>query len=364
VENRHNEKIGSREVIAIVMLTIGLKATDTTPTLMFKAGYSAGWMLPISTGLVILLPLILTLSLVKKYKDKGLIEIVYKLTGKYIGFIIGSVYFYILFSSLFYNSRSYIDIMSTMFYPKTPPVVLYSALIVSICIMAYLGLGAIGRAAWITFSSIMFVFIALFFLAQKNVDLTFIFPITGAGIPVLLKSSLTTSTIWGDIFYLPVIFPMVSDKKNFKKITLFSFGLTVLFITISMLVYIITFGYPSITYLNYPFQELTRGARFGSYFNKTEAFFLAYWSVAATIRFSAYLYFITAALGHTLKIKNFKPLFFTISALTLALGMLPENHIINIFVVRKQLLECAWAFFMFIPIILWIIDSIRGRKEL
>lgn len=356
----HERKVGPREILGIATAMLVTKATDTTPTLMFIEGYNAGWVIPLISSLVMIIPLLITLSLMKRYKDKSLIDIIYTLTGKYVGFIIGLVLFYILFSSLFYNSRSYIDIMNTMFYPKTPIPVLYIALISVTCFMAYLGLGVIGNTAWINYAAITFVFFALLFAAQKGINLTFLYPLEGAGIPKLIKASLSTSTIWVDIFYFFVVFPIVRDKKSFKKTILFSFAICVAEVTATMVVYIITFGYPSIVYLNYPFQELTRAARFGSYFTHPEAFYLGFWSVAATIRYAAYLYFVTSTLGYLLRIKDFKPLFPTISALVFGFGMLPENFVFNIFIIRKNLLEWSWIVFVILPAVLWIISRIKG----
>jgi spore germination protein (amino acid permease) len=360
MDKQQQVKIGSREIIAIVIAMLVTKGTDTTPTIMFKAGYNAGWVIPILSALIMVGPLFITVSLVSKYKNKGLIEIIYQLTGKYIGFIIGLILFYVLFSSLVYNTRSYIDIMSIMFYPKTPRPIMYAILIIAVCAMAYLGLAAIGRSSWINFVTIQTVFIALIVLAQKGVTFSFIYPLLGSGIPKLIKSSLSAGTIWADIFYMAVVFPMVYDKKKFKKTIMFSFGLSVVEVTAMMFIFIITFGYPSIVYLNYPFQELTRAARFGSYFTHPEAFYLGFWSIAATIRYAAYLYLIAVTLRDILRIKDFKPLILTLSALTLGLGMLPENFTYNIFVIREQLLRWAWVVFVTLPVLLWIISKVKG----
>jgi spore germination protein (amino acid permease) len=363
MSEQQQRKIGSREVIGIISAMLVTKATDTTPTIIFKAGYNAGWAIPLISSLIMVFPLFITLSLLNKYKDKGLIEIIYKLMGKYTGFLIGLILFYILFSSLVYNTRSYIDIMKIMFYPKTPMPALYAILIISICYLAYLGLAAIGRADWLNFATITIVFLALIFLAQKGVSFAFMYPLEGPGIMKILKASLKSSTIYADIFYMAVVFPMVHDKKKFKKTVMFSYGLAVAEITAMMIVYVISFGYPSIVYLNYPFQELTRGARFGSYFTHPEAFYLGFWSIAAVIRYAAYLYLLTETLRAMLGLKNHKPLYFTLSAITLALGMLPENFTYNILVIRERLLGWAWVVFVTLPLLLWVIAKLKGVKS-
>jgi spore germination protein KB len=362
VKEDKGEKLGTRELIGIILILLIIKSTDTTPTLMFKSGYSAGWLIPIISGAMVLVPLLCTLSFLKAYRDKGFIEVVFHLYGKYIGTVIGLALFYIIFAALVVNTRSYIDIMSTVFYPKTPVSVLYSVLLISSLYIAYLGIHAIGRTAWIVTPTLQIVVFLLIFLAEKRINPYFIFPIAGPGIFEIIKSSAMNTAIWGDILYLSIIFPMVRSHKEFKMANLIGYSVSVIEFTVFMIVYVVTFGYPSISYLNYPLQELAKYARFGRYFTNPQAVFLGFWIISAILRFSTQIYFSAVTISHTLKIKDHKPLLFPISASAMALGMLPENSITNVLLIRRELFDWTWPLVLILPVSLWV--TARLKEEI
>lgn len=355
-------KVGFREQISMIIMVLLMKATDTTPTILFKDGKHAGWMLPILSATVVIIPFLVTLQLLKKYK-KGLIEIIYELTGKYLGFIIGMILFGLMLAALIINSRSYIDILSTMFFLKTPMIVLYLVLVIGMLFIAYRGLETISRTALVIFPSLQIVFLILVFASQKEIHFDYIHPILGSGIPNLLKSAVVHSSIWGDMFYFAIIFQFSKGYKEFKRTWLIGFGIVILEFTIVLVLYIISFDYPSIIYLNYPFQELTRAIRFGAYLTNPEAFFLAFWVMGAVAKFSINLYFVAVTFAYTLKLKEFEPLLIPFAALTLIIGMIPENFIKEVFVYRSVLLNITWPFFLSLPILLWVISKIKGNKK-
>ena len=67
--------IGLKEYIAIAIFVIGMKSTDHTPAIFFEALKNAGWMIPIISGLIAVLPLYLLLDLATKYEGLSLIHI-------------------------------------------------------------------------------------------------------------------------------------------------------------------------------------------------------------------------------------------------------------------------------------------------
>lgn len=360
MKEKNDEKLGTRELIGIIMVLLILKSTDTTPTLMFRAGYSAGWIIPIISGLLVIIPLLCTISILKAYREKGFIEVLFHLFGKYIGAAAGMVLFYIIFAALFINTRSYTGILSSLYFTRTPVNVLYAGIVIASCYIAYLGIHAIGRTAWIFIPVLQLVTFLIVFVAQKRINLYFIFPAAGSGGIELFKAGLVNVTTWGDIFYLAVIFPMVRGHGEFRRANLIGYSISVIEFVIMMFVYIITFGYPTISYINYPMHALARYVRFGDYFTHPEAFFLGFWIISAVVRFSAQLYFSAVTLGHTLKIKGYRQLLFPLAAGSMALGLLPENFITNVFIIRKELFEWTWPLVLMLPVLMWITGKIRG----
>jgi spore germination protein KB len=362
VINKTEGKIGFREFISMIFIVLLIKSTDTTPTIFFKDGYHAGWMIPLISAAIMIIPFLATLLLLKKY-NKGLIEIIYELTGKYLGFLIGMMLFVLMFSALIINARSYVDILSAMFFLRTPMIVLYLVLVIGMLFIAYRGLESISRTAWVILPSMQIVYFILIFTSQKETNFGYIYPMFGSGIENLLKSALVNSPIWADMFYFAIIFQFSRGYKEFKRTCLIGFVLVVLEFTVVMLIYIISFDYPSIVYLNYPLQELTRSIRFGIYLTNPEAFFLAFWVMGIVVKSSINLYFVAVTFAYTLKVKEFEPLMIPFAALTLIIGMIPENFIKTVFIYRRYLLNISWPFFLSLPIVMLAISTIKGNKK-
>jgi hypothetical protein len=82
----YDDKLGVLEYASILMLCMGIKATDSTPTIFCKSAMNAGWMVPIVSSFIALASISCLMVLFKKYKDKNLVELIYHLTGRYVGF--------------------------------------------------------------------------------------------------------------------------------------------------------------------------------------------------------------------------------------------------------------------------------------
>lgn len=163
MDKASNGVIGSREVFLITLFIIGTKITDMTPTFLYDKGMNSTWVLPLISGAFIIIPFLVVLSLLKKYQNKGLIDIIYTLSGKYVGFVISIYIFlqYLFITSI--NSRNYTDVLLTMYFPKTPRMIAYLALIAACYFIANRGLEAIGRTVWVLFPMLFIVGLILIF---------------------------------------------------------------------------------------------------------------------------------------------------------------------------------------------------------
>lgn len=325
----YEDKIGSRELFASIVFIIAFKVTDMTPSILFKDGKSASWILPIISGLVVIIPLLALLYLLKKYKDKGIIEITYLLTGTYVGFIIALFLFLFYLLDTAVNSRNYVDIMSTMFFPRTPIMATLSFLLFGGYCIARQGIEGIGRT----------------------------------GIQNLFVSGVKNSPILSDIFVFAAVFPFVRSYKDFKKASLLGLGTSILTMLIYLLIFTMVFDYPPMEIISFPYQQLTTFVKVGRSIERIEPVYFFFWTLAAAIRFAIYIYLTTLLFAQVFKLKEFKPLLLPMTWLIILLGMLPENSVQEIFIIReKYLLNGTWEVFILLPLILIAIYKLRGEK--
>lgn len=321
-----DDRIGIREFFALIVYCIGVQSANSTPVLLVKESENALWMIPLISFFTIIIPLLILLSLLKKYKDKSLIEILYALTGKFVGKLISIIIFLIIFSALIIDSRDYIDVISALFFPKTPLIFLYLFFMLIVYFIASKGLENISRTCWITFYPIFFVLILLLVLVWDRVDFLYLFPIAGPGLFKVVKSGVTHCTILADIFILAIFFPRVRDYKSFRNATFLGLSMSLFYLVIFFIIYVAVFGSDMLRLLNYPYHQLTRLARIGRFAINLDALFLFFWLVASILRFSIYLYMTCNIFGSTFKLPKFEFLLFPTSILTVFLGSYFENY--------------------------------------
>jgi spore germination protein KB len=355
-------KIGSREFVSIVILTFVLKVTDTTPTFLFLAGENAGWLLPALSALIIFISFSVLLSVLSHHPGKGLLDLIYELTGRQIGCALGALLFINFLMVTAINTRSYMDIVNVMVYQKTPVPVLYFILMIAVCYLASRGLETIGRVAWIVLPYLYGVFLLLFVFVWEFIDWLHLFPLAGPGVGKLAKESIFHSSIFGEIFYLALLIPYVRTVKDFRIGSKLGFILSVLKIVAIMAVYIAVFDYPTINEIAYPFQQLTKTAHIGQVITHVESIFLFFWMVSTIIHFSIYIYLLAFLLGTVLRIQQFKKLIVPLSGLVYFLGLIPTNMLV-LRAYRGYLIEWHSLFYILFPFLLWALSRWKRRES-
>lgn len=353
-------KIGVREFCAIVLFSLSLKATDNTPCLLIKSGESASWTIPIISGIFLLIPLLALQSLLKSNKDKGLTDIIYKLTGKYIGFVLIFSLFTIILISTILTGRTYIEILTTLFYPSTPVIVIYMVLMGASCFIATRGFENLGRSCYIALPYLFAAIVLLIISVYRLFDFNFIFPIAGPGVIDVTKSAFQYTSMLSDILILSIFFPFVRDYNKYKIGSMLGVGCSILIISFFIFCFLCVYGYPTLKILNFPFHELARASSLGKSINNLDAAFLGFWLIAVTLHFAIYLYALAALFSFTFKLNEFEPLILPFTALIIILGMMLKSGIETTFYYRDMLLKISTFLLIPLPIILLAVSKFRG----
>lgn len=353
-------KLGVREFFAVIFSSIAIEVTDATPTYIFKVAMNASWIMTLISAIIPLLSLLALLKLLKRYKNLNIIDITYKLTGKYIGFIIGITLFIELLSFSAFNTRSYVGILTAMFYNRTPILVLYFVLVGTCLMVALLGLNAIGRIAWLTLplmTTSIVLYIALIF---KDLNPGYLFPLLGPGLKDIAKNGFMFSTIYGEIIFFSVFFQEVKNYSSYKKASILGLSMVAIILSLFGAVYIMAFDYPSVTIISYPYQILARLIYIGRFVGNTEAVFLIIWVITSVTRFSIYLYMDAALINSTLKLNKLKALLLPCASLSLLIGLLLDNYIQYVQIIRTILDRLTLVTLFTLPFILLIISQLKG----
>lgn len=354
-------KMGTREFTSIILLSIGMKITDSTPSQLYIAGENAAWMMPLFFIILIGVPFFILLSLMKKHQ-KGLIDLIFSLTGKYLGTIITFSLFLMLSIGVIWSVRSYITIVNTAYFQQAPIQALLFLMLLFCFFVAKRGLETISRSAWFIIPTIEILLIVLIVSVWKEVDWMRIFPIAGPGFKQLIKESASTSGLFSELILLTAFFSFTRSYKSFRLAAFIGFTISCFKMVLFLALYVAVFDYPSTLKMLYPHQQLTRIAEFGESMSHVEGVFFIFWMVGSIIRFSIYLYLIAFLFAGSLRLDKFEPLVLPLTGLIFLGALLFENvFILNPF--RRQFFSIVSWILMLLPFILWVIDRWKGRRK-
>jgi spore germination protein KB len=352
--------IGIKEYIAIVLLMIGTKLTDDTPSLLYEYIENAGWMAPIINGIIAIIPIYLLIKVVTNYKDRSLAEVCDHLFGKFFSFIILLLLLAIGLFAVIIDTAIYTDIIGTMYFSKTPTIIIYGILMLVSAYGASRGFEHIGSVAWTVFPYLQVSLLLALILAIAQGNTAFLFPLMGPGTWEVVKESSLKLSIYADFLYLFLLFPYIKNSKVFKKGTWLSLIFLVINLSVSLACYVFLFDYKTIMQLNYPYHEVIRTISFGFMVNM-EALFLPFWLIASFVRFSIYLYINAILFGHLFRIKHFEYLIPSLATLIVFLGIIPENPTFAIFGLREKLLLISTPIFFLLPCLMWLVAKLKGE---
>jgi spore germination protein KB len=354
--------IGTREVIAMLFFSLGSKMSDMTPTLIYQNTKNAGWMVPLISGLIIILLFFLLQNVLKKYPGKGLFEIVLMVFGRKLGLINIAFLFLIALTALVVDSRSHIDAIGTMYFPESPIIVIAFLFLGTSYFIARRGLSTIGIVSWLVFPYLLATILLLVTLVFKDIKLLRLFPILGPGVDVIVKESILKVSVYTDMIFFALLIPFLRKGEKYSNGVTIGTIFSIIQMTIFFIIYIALFDYIGVQRIMYPFHETTRYISLGKYFTNTETFFMALWLVGVIIKFSLYLFFTVFLFTKLLSITQIRPLLLPFTTIAIFVGILPENPVETVLLIRENLLHVTSIYIMLFVTFLWLIAYVKGRK--
>jgi spore germination protein KB len=357
--DQQSRKLGIREYVSIAILMVGAKATEDSPTILYKQVQNASWMIPILSAGLFFIPLLLLLKTLSLYEDKDLFFVIRKILGKYIGIFVCLIIFFISSAAISFDSRIYTNIIRTFYFPTSPVLLIYVMLMAICTYGAKKGLQNIGSVSYlIVYYAVLSLYIALLLSTQSS-TIRAMFPILGPGTLGLMKSSFLGLTLFADFFLFTTIIPYVMSGKVFRRGTWIAFVYTTIQLSVILLVYICMFD-TTLGTIGYPFHTLIRFISLGSYLPNVEIIFFVIWLLSAFIRFTAFLYINGMMFGFIFKIKDFEYLIPSLATIYVMIGSIPESAI-AVSQIKVMISGAVGPVFIFIALILWLVALLKGE---
>ncbi|WP_077623855.1 GerAB/ArcD/ProY family transporter [Sediminibacillus massiliensis] len=360
---KKESRLGAREAFAMIILMLGVKISNTTPSLFAQYGGNAFWMMPFISIVVILPSILLLYYLLRKYKNKNLVELSEQIMGKTVGKILCFILFLIFFSMMAVEGRSYTEQLKLLYFPETPTPFIFFVFFLIAFYGAKRGLETIGSTSWLFLFYIKASVFLLVVLAFREAIFMRIFPIFGKGLSLLLIEGAKKASLFSDFFILAMVYNVFDSSKKFTRGILTGFVFIFFEMTFFFLLYCTIFDYNSIDKVAFPFHELTQYVDIGAFFTNIETFFMIFWLFAAYIKYMIYLYCISWIFGAIFNIKEFEPLILPFAFFGVVFGMIPENAVMNELVFKARLMDIATPILIAFPVLLWIVAKLKGELK-
>lgn len=355
-------KFGTFEAFCLICIMIITKVFYTSPGVLVQKAGTAAWYATIISCLVTVVSFYFFCILLKRFPNRNIIQIFDIILGKYLGKIVG-----ILFSafSIYYcgsNLREFTEMIKAYIIPYTPPSLVLGTMLLAAILLSYFGLETIARVSSTGLIPILLGLVAVLILGYKNYDPSFLTPYLGYGIkPTLLYGALRSSA-YLEFAILPICILSISSLKAFKKAGYLGILISGAILSISMLCYIMTFGYIQGQENMAGLFDLSRSIYISRFVERIESIFLFSWVIASVITVAVSFYISISIYCTVFNIKNHRPLIIHFAFLTFIVAILPQNisEVVDINILFLR--EYSVFFIHTIPIVLLIIAIIRKQK--
>lgn len=208
-------KIGVPALVALLVTFIGSTEILLVPYETAAIARQDAWMAPIIVLPATVYIIYITCRLANFFPDKGFIEYLPLITGKYPGKLIGLGYFlYFVYFASTVIRQALAFLYGTGIFRVTPLLAIGLLLMVATTYAVASGIEVISRTIWCLWIVTAVFFALAAVMALPIVELSALFPIGEAGLKTILKSSILPHAFSGEIFLLVILFPFIRSQRD------------------------------------------------------------------------------------------------------------------------------------------------------
>jgi spore germination protein KB len=354
-------KIGIFEATCFTSLVMVNKIFFTSVGgIVYQTG-TAAWYTTLLSCLVTLVFFIFIYLLLKRFPDKDIVRIYETVLGK----LLGSIFTLFICGFFVFNAgstlREFVEMIKVYNLPSTPiSIIMITFLSVSM-IISYFGLQTLGRICALCFIPTLIGLGLILLLAAPSYDTNLLKPYGGYGAAINIEYGFMRSSAYFEFILLGFAINAAGGYKTYKKIGISSIIIAGTVFTISLLCYLMTFGYTVGGENISGIFELSRSIFFNRFLQRVESIFLFIWVISSVISTTASYYFSLLIYSKVFTIKDHKPLLIPFAILVFVVAILPDSMQVvsqfNIVILRQYSM-----FVIYIPAILVLIAILFKKK--
>lgn len=209
------KKIGGYSVIALMVTFIGASAVLFIPYGTTAIAKQDAWMAPLLVFPSSVYVIWVVCWLGSLFPDKGFIEYLPLIVGKWLGKLLGLSY--VLFFTYFSASvvrEALAFLYGVGIFRVTPGLAISLLLMLATTYAIASGIESMSRSIWYLWLITVVFFALAVFMALPMVKISGLMPIGESGTKAILKSSLLPNAFRGEIFWLVILFPYIRSKRE------------------------------------------------------------------------------------------------------------------------------------------------------
>lgn len=274
MDSKANEISKGQVYIFIIAAQISFGILKLASGLADKIGHD-GWISVMLAGLSVSLLIYFMFSLLKRFKNKSILDINTYIFGKFAGNIFNLlITFYLIYTTVL-EVRLYSDVIKLSALRNTPGIVLGSFIIIPVVYLSWYGLKYICRYSGLKLFLLIIV-VLYYFLLAKYFRLTFLQPVGAVGFTAILKGTYIPYLSYLGFDLITIVYPYIKDKKESVKYAIWGNFTTMVFYLVTIVFLTGFFGEVMLKQLQYPIFSLARAYR-APVLERLDLFFIALW---------------------------------------------------------------------------------------
>ncbi|NQX58168.1 GerAB/ArcD/ProY family transporter [Paenibacillus qinlingensis] len=347
----------------IFSMEFGMTALFTISNPVFLAKQDA-WISMIFAMLICLFTTFVAVKLSLLYPEQTFIQYTQTILGKWLGKIILLLYFVMWLSVTGIILREYADFVYLALFSSTPLWIVIFIMLSAIVYVTYSGgLRSIGRCGEIIgpISALGFILILLF--SMKDWDWLNILPVyANSGIIPIVKASFTPASFLGESFIVVMLIAFMSKPKRAMISSLLGVAAASIAVLGMVLVVILVFGPNLPANFIYPLYSAMSYISVMDFIQNVDVLAVLLWIIGIFIKLSLYTFITSYGAAQIFHLKKWQHAIWLIAPIVFVISLLPQNTNDSMNYAKFWLAVIFPINLIGIPLLLWIIGSIRKKS--
>ncbi|MGE5678928.1 MAG: GerAB/ArcD/ProY family transporter [Pseudomonadota bacterium] len=356
-------KFGTNEAVWFITIAIVAKVFYTSPAIVTGLVGTAGWYMTLISASVAVIGFTFIYLLLRRFPDKGLVEIYEIALGRIGGFVFSSMLAILLIYIAAIRTREFSEVLKVYILPLTPLTYILILFLGTVALLNLLGLETLARLSKLTGYTMVAGFIIVILLGQQNYSFYRLFPILGYGIGKTLYNGIIRSSVYGEVICLAVFAPSLQGIKHIKKVGYTSLAFSGAFISLALLAFIMTFPYYAAIEVTSPMYEMITLIDYGRFLQRVDPIFVFIMGISSLLSVSAVVCAFISIYCKMFRIQDNKPVILPTGIIVYTMAIASKSMSQITFGNVQALRDYGSIFFYILPLIALIMAKLRKKGD-